>query len=200
MTSTIADRLSELRMNKGSSKEEIAELVGVSVDKIDSWEAGYSLPNSELMDILAKYYDVPFDYILRGNAAGANKIISANKFMVAAVMAYLLAIAAMTSIWVTSPAIAVLFWGFFAFGSLLIYNAGVNTAQDEVAPAQYNYWTTIFGLLLLIPTSLVYNIIFTDYIRPYPVFTEIPIFIGFWAFYLVLFIVVIVIRKVLKKK
>ena len=59
-----ADKLIELRKNKGLSQEELAEQLGVSRQAVSNWERGETLPDTKQLIALSNIYDVSVDELL----------------------------------------------------------------------------------------------------------------------------------------
>ena len=59
-------RLFELRRQAGLSQEELANLLGVTRQAVQKWEAGTSRPDMENLTALADYFKVSLDYLIRG--------------------------------------------------------------------------------------------------------------------------------------
>ena len=59
-----AERLKELRTDKGLSLRELAKLVNLSFSAIAQWENESRIPNAEAVVILAKFFGVTTDYLL----------------------------------------------------------------------------------------------------------------------------------------
>lgn len=59
-------RLYELRRKAGLSQEGLADLVGVSRQAVQKWEAGTSKPDLENLAALAGYFQVSLDYLITG--------------------------------------------------------------------------------------------------------------------------------------
>lgn len=60
----MANRLKELRKNKGVTQQEIANLVGISQNNFSYWENGKVKIDNESLDKLAEYFGVSVDYLL----------------------------------------------------------------------------------------------------------------------------------------
>lgn len=75
MEDTIADRIRAARKKAGKSQQEVADLMGVSVQAISQWETGRTAPTSTNLLSLAKIIDLPFSEIastpIAGNAFSA---------------------------------------------------------------------------------------------------------------------------------
>ena len=59
-------RLYELRKKTGLSQEGLAELLGVSRQAVQKWEAGTSRPDLDNLAALARYFNVSLDYLVTG--------------------------------------------------------------------------------------------------------------------------------------
>lgn len=57
-------RLKELRIEKGFSQLEIANVLNMSKMAISHWEKGNSEPSIEQLKILARMFDVSVDYLI----------------------------------------------------------------------------------------------------------------------------------------
>jgi len=64
MNIEIANRLFELRKQKGLSQEELAEKIGVSRQAVSKWERAESAPDTDNLIVLAKLYEVSLDNLL----------------------------------------------------------------------------------------------------------------------------------------
>ena len=60
----LADKLFELRKEKGWSQEKLAEQINVSRQSISKWESGQALPELEKVVELSKIFQVTTDYLL----------------------------------------------------------------------------------------------------------------------------------------
>ena len=59
-----AERLRDLRMEKGVGQNKLAEDLGLSNASISYWENGKQEPTASAIVKLACYFDVPTDYLL----------------------------------------------------------------------------------------------------------------------------------------
>ena len=59
-----AERLKELRLEKGLSQRELAKAVNLTHTAILRWEIETHIPNAEAVVILAKFFCVSTDYLL----------------------------------------------------------------------------------------------------------------------------------------
>ena len=64
----IAQRLADMRREKGFSQEELANQLGLSRQAISKWERGESAPDMANLIALADLYDVTLDELIRGEA------------------------------------------------------------------------------------------------------------------------------------
>ena len=60
----LKERLKELRLERGLSKEQVSKDTGLSRSAISLWEAGKRVPNAEAVVVLAKYFEVTTDFLL----------------------------------------------------------------------------------------------------------------------------------------
>ncbi len=59
-------RLYDLRKRAGLSQEELANLVGVTRQAVQKWEAGTSRPDMDNLVALARYFNVTLDWLITG--------------------------------------------------------------------------------------------------------------------------------------
>ena len=64
MTQIFAERLKELREEKGLSIRMLSKEVGYSDVAIGRWESKKQIPNIETLITFAKYFNVSSDYLL----------------------------------------------------------------------------------------------------------------------------------------
>lgn len=62
----IANRIQQLRKEKGISQDQLANEVGVSRQAVSKWESQQSLPDLEKIIILSEYFSVSTDYLIKG--------------------------------------------------------------------------------------------------------------------------------------
>ena len=63
------ERLFDLRRQAGLSQEDLANLVGVTRQAVQKWEAGTSRPDMDNLVSLAEYFNVSLDYLVTGKEA-----------------------------------------------------------------------------------------------------------------------------------
>ena len=59
-----AERLKELREEKGLSLKQLSKETGISDVAIGRWERKVRIPNIEALIVIAKYFNVSADYLL----------------------------------------------------------------------------------------------------------------------------------------
>lgn len=64
------ERLKELRKAKGVSQEELSEALDVSRQSISKYENGAAEPSFDKLTLIAKFFDVSFDYLLGDHERG----------------------------------------------------------------------------------------------------------------------------------
>lgn len=72
MTIELANRLAELRKQKGLSQEELADRLQVSRQAVSKWERGEASPDTDNLIELAKIYDISLDELV-GLSSSNNK-------------------------------------------------------------------------------------------------------------------------------
>ncbi len=63
---TLADRILELRKQKGYSQEELADRLGVSRQAVSKWESEQSTPDMDKIILMSDLFEVTTDYLLKG--------------------------------------------------------------------------------------------------------------------------------------
>ena len=61
---TFASRLKELREGKGYRQVDLAEKIGVTKNTVSVWERAGRMPDLDTLELLAKEFNVPFDYLV----------------------------------------------------------------------------------------------------------------------------------------
>ncbi len=62
----IGQRIRALRMERGLTQQELADLIGISQNSISKIEPGLRVPSIDTFLVLAELFDVSIDYIVRG--------------------------------------------------------------------------------------------------------------------------------------
>ncbi len=60
----LATKIYSLRKQNGLSQEELAEQLNVSRQTISKWELGESIPDTDSLTSLAKFFDTSLDYLV----------------------------------------------------------------------------------------------------------------------------------------
>lgn len=58
-----AERLKELREEKGLSELQLAKVLGISSTTINRWERGLRIPNLDSLVLLSRFFGVSIDYL-----------------------------------------------------------------------------------------------------------------------------------------
>lgn len=64
MRTSISEKIKELRLERGYTQAEFAELMGVKQSCVSKWERGATLPDSDMIVALCKLFEVSADYLL----------------------------------------------------------------------------------------------------------------------------------------
>ena len=59
-----SERLKELRMENHLKQSELANFISVDQRSISNWEKGVRQPDFEMLEKIAKFFDVTTDYLL----------------------------------------------------------------------------------------------------------------------------------------
>ena len=60
----IADKIKLLREKKGITQSELAGSLGITRSAVNAWEMGITVPSTQYVVLLAKYFSVSADYLL----------------------------------------------------------------------------------------------------------------------------------------
>lgn len=184
----IAQRIQDLRKEKGLTQEELADQIGVSRQAVSKWESAQSLPEYDKLILLSDFFEVSTDYLMKGtkfqrpaeqqdqhdfsvksnpnNTAAKTYAISGSSMILTGL---LLALA----IWpakqnFTSIAIGLM----FQVGGCALFCNGILSADSETkakvkaAFFAFNVWTLSF-----MPFSILINTLAAKslWISPYPI-------------------------------
>ena len=72
-TLNIGNKISEYRKEKGSTQEQLADYVGVSVAAVSKWETNQSYPDITLLKSIAEFFEVSIDSLLEYNTTDGYK-------------------------------------------------------------------------------------------------------------------------------
>lgn len=60
----IADKIKILREKKGITQSELAANLGITLSAVNAWEMGITVPSTQYVVELAKFFNVSADYLL----------------------------------------------------------------------------------------------------------------------------------------
>jgi transcriptional regulator with XRE-family HTH domain len=75
MNTIFCERIKELRKSKELSQERLAEAFGISIQAVSKWECAQSYPDIELLPVIAEFFSVTIDYLLRGESASEKPLV-----------------------------------------------------------------------------------------------------------------------------
>ena len=190
----IADRILHLRKARGISQEELAEQVGVSRQAVSKWESAQSTPDIEKIILLSEYFGTTTDYLLKGTEPEKEQKDrqKAMVFAMAGTIINAMGLVAAITIWIerqqyyaTGIGIAVMLLG------TGIFLAGQITDSAGKARAKYYFLMFNVWILLLIPMTGGYNLLFglkagaIGCLAPIPMLVRPAwVFVLFWAAYI----------------
>lgn len=65
----IGDRIRKLREQRGLNRCTLARLIHCESISVMLWEEGTTIPTKRSLDKIAKYFGVPLDYLINGDAS-----------------------------------------------------------------------------------------------------------------------------------
>ena len=185
---TLADRIQQLRKQRGISQEELADQVGVSRQAVSKWESEQSVPDMDKVILLSDYFEVTTDYLLKGiepapPAAGERKP-DGRIFAIVATVLNLIGVLVSCAVWYETQEMGSLIIGvvFLALGCMVFGIGMVECDPATKARAKRGFWTVNIWLLAFMPWSFVWNIIYMFPGAPYPLGGYLG---GFWAVYVI---------------
>ena len=185
---TLADRIQQLRKQKGISQEELADRVGVSRQAVSKWESEQSTPDMDKVILLSDYFEVTTDYLLKGiepaPPAAGEKRADGRIFTIVATVLNLIGVLVTCAVWHETQQIGSLIIGvvFLALGCMVFGIGMIESAPDSKPRAKRNFWTVNIWLLAFMPWSFVWNIIYMFPGAPYPLGGYLG---GFWTVYVI---------------
>jgi transcriptional regulator with XRE-family HTH domain len=75
-----ANRLTNLRENRGLQKKQLADILNVSISCISQYEKGTSMPGYDILLAMARYFNVTVDYML-GNEDSSKRFQLGEEFL-----------------------------------------------------------------------------------------------------------------------
>ena len=187
---TLADRIQQLRKQKGISQEELADRVGVSRQAVSKWESEQSVPDMDKIILISDYFEVTTDYLLKGiepappAPADQEKKADGRIFAIVASVLDLIGVLVTCAVWYETQQAGSLIIGvvFLALGCMVFGIGMVESAPASKPRAKRNFWTVNIWLLAFMPWSFVWNIIYMFPGAPYPLGGYLG---GFWAVYVI---------------
>ena len=183
---TLADRIQQLRKQRGISQEELADRVGVSRQAVSKWESGQSLPDLDKIILLSDYFEVTTDYLLKGvepTPAAQEKKADGRIFTIVATVLNLIGMLVACVVFYETHMAGSLIIGvvFLALGCMVFGIGMVESALNSKPRAKRNFWTVNIWMLAFMPWSFVWNVIYTFPGAPYPLGGCLGVF---WVVYL----------------
>lgn len=170
---TLADRILELRKIKGISQEELADKIGVSRQAVSKWESGQSIPDIDKIILLSDFFDVTTDLLLRGieNNKRDNSTENIYVFSSVATALNLLGLLVSIFIWNNTKADDAILAGFiFMIIGTMIFTIGkYQAANKDKLLSQNKFWKINIWIVVFIPLSIIYNLLFSHFAAPYPI-------------------------------
>ena len=184
---TLADRIQQLRKQRGISQEELADRVGVSRQAVSKWESEQSMPDMDKIILLSDYFEVTTDYLLKGIEPAPpvqDKGVDGRIFTIVASVLDLIGVLVTCAVWYETQQAGSLIIGvvFLALGCMVFGIGMVESVPASKPRAKRNFWTVNIWLLAFMPWSFVWNIIYMFPGAPYPLGGYLGVF---WAVYVI---------------
>ena len=195
----IADRIQNLRKSKGISQEELADKMGVSRQAVSKWESEQSMPDLDKVIIMSGYFEVTTDYLLKGienEKQAKEKTVDAILFVIIATVFNLIGLLLASAVWYEEQvAMAIVIGLIFMALGCMVFGIGLVCSTTNQKKAKRTFWTINIWLLTFIPLSFFYNVLFTGFNAPYPIWGGTLIaFPAFWMMYIAVCLVVVFIQ------
>lgn len=185
----LSDRIQSLRKAKGISQEELADRIGVSRQSVSKWEGEQSIPDVDKIVLMSDYFGVTTDYILKGieSSEQIDRRADARIFVLIATVLNFTGLVTASAIWYEKQVA----WAFVAGFSLLalgcmVFGVGMVLGADSTKrQAKRTFWSLNIWLLVFLPLSFCYNLLFSGVAAPYPLLVAPLIaFPAFWIVYI----------------
>ena len=75
MAHSLGTRIADLRKRRGITQDELAEKMGISAQAVSKWENDISCPDILMLPILADFFGVTIDSLLRGEREVETKLV-----------------------------------------------------------------------------------------------------------------------------
>ena len=208
----IADRIQYLRKSKGISQEELADKIGVSRQAVSKWESEQSSPDMDKIIILSDFFEVTTDYILKGienEQQQDEKKVNANIFVAIATALNFIGLIVASAMWHEIQTSMAIVTGLILMAvGCMVFGIGLAVSTENVEKAKGIFWTINIWLLIFMPLSAVYNVLFLFthnpfsfiFIAPYPLFLYSHWFPVFILIYIVICLSVVFLQVKRKNK
>ncbi len=70
----ISNNIADLRKKKGITQEQLAIALNISPQAVSKWETNTSQPDTQMLPLIAKYFEVSIDYLFYGDEYAYNDI------------------------------------------------------------------------------------------------------------------------------
>ena len=70
----ISKNIADLRKRKGITQEQLAGALNISPQAISKWETNTSFPDTQMLPLIAAYFEVSIDYLFYGEDYAYNDI------------------------------------------------------------------------------------------------------------------------------
>ncbi len=70
----ISKNIAELRKQKSITQEQLAEALNISPQAVSKWETNTSQPDTQMLPLIAEYFEVSIDYLFYGEEYAYNDI------------------------------------------------------------------------------------------------------------------------------
>jgi len=203
----IADRIQNLRKIKGISQEELADKIGVSRQTVSKWESEQNIPDINKVVIMSDFFEVTSDYLLKGIEASPQESekkleLNANIFVMIATAFNFIGLLVAIGLWYESQEpLALVAGSILMIVGCVTFGIGMTYSSQEIEKAKRKFWIFNIWILTFMPLSVLYNVIFTGFNAPYPLFGYSMMFPIFLLVYLAICLVVIFVQvKMTDKK
>ena len=71
---SISNNIANLRKKKGITQEQLATALNISPQAVSKWETNTSQPDTQMLPLIAKYFEVSIDYLFYGDEYAYNDI------------------------------------------------------------------------------------------------------------------------------
>jgi len=202
----IADRIQNLRKIKGISQEELADKMGVSRQTVSKWESEQSIPDINKVVIMSDFFEVTSDYLLKGietppQESGKKWELNANIFTMIATAFNFVGLLVAIGLWYESQEPLALVAGLILMVvGCVTFGIGMTYSTQQIEKAKRKFWIFNIWILIFMPLSVLYNVIFTGFNAPYPVHAYSMMFPIFWLIYLAICLTVVFVKVKMTNK